>query len=216
MKCPNCGNENFVKNGHSKYQRWKCKICNKTYDENSLKGYPGTKTPFEFIAFVLYKWEQWNNQYTFCKFVNLLLKMTNEKEVSKGAIYSWKEKYKDDYKKVPEEEAYKWFFVHQIRILDKTFNSKISKNRNWKGRSRNSKKELSKERPPLIVYKDFLKWLNKLCGKEICLTMARHHPEFFKEMEENYIMKNSAKISMIQRNYELTKATIEREKELCV
>ena len=118
MICPYCKKRCIAKNGHapSLKPRWKCS-CNKSFDENTGKGYPPTSIPFQFIAFVLYMSNESTLEET-KNYVNRWLKtfeilkvpICSKKTISLSAVYKWRKNYGETYTKlVSIEEARKYF-----------------------------------------------------------------------------------------------------------
>jgi len=124
MNCVYCKSENIVKHGKkSGKQRWKCRGCNKTFSESTIKGYPPTTYPFEFIAYVLYQrdWDLTDHndvKFSITKRANGLFSFmdfsTKMKKISKQTSHSWIKKYGDVYKKYISSKDAIIFFANHV------------------------------------------------------------------------------------------------------
>ena len=120
MLCPYCKSTQIVKNGRapSKKQRWKCKSCEKSFDEYSNRKFPPTSIPFPFIAFILYTSEDKSviKTYKDVKYIMQLLKLfhvqiMSKEDVSYVSVYKWKHEYQSFYKElISFNEAKKYYF----------------------------------------------------------------------------------------------------------
>jgi len=124
MNCPYCKNSNIVKNGHSpsSKQRWKCNKCNKSFDNNTIRKFPPTTIPFQFIALILYISETWSYNKTY-NYINDLLKILKiwnitiypKGKIAYSTIHKWKKQYKRTYKDLISFEEAKNFYFKLIR-----------------------------------------------------------------------------------------------------
>lgn len=151
--CPCCGGKEITKNGHFRgKQRYVCKECQKSFSEESRRGFPPTTIPFELIAHILYKRERdikGNNYRNFPRVVNRLLELTilDKKKVSRSTIYSWIKKYGNSYSDLISDERARDFFFRIIdheRINSQPFKARRLKNRRNKRELKKTRKELRK------------------------------------------------------------------------
>ena len=164
QSCPHCKSQKIVLNGHyhKKNPQFFCKNCYKYFYENSAKGYPPTKIPFPFIAYLLYfrrRVPEFSNMRKFRKFVNHWLQYLkiSEEEISRHTINHWIKNYES--------------------FLDKVIN--FSEARDF------CKQRLSEVLPPVrktIPYGRTLKILERKFGKTYCVNLIRDDPEFFQEL----------------------------------
>jgi transposase-like protein len=129
MKCPYCDSLFFVKNGYapSMKKRWKCKMCGKTFDEDSGRSFPSTTFPFKFIAFVLSVYQNSTLEKTkegvdnlLNLFKNCKVNFCSKESVSISTIYKWKKKYGDIYKNLVTKKELFIFSFNLSEIIKKS------------------------------------------------------------------------------------------------
>ena len=195
--CPNCQSSSIVKNGNapapSEKLRWKdtqrlkCKKCNRTFSKDLGKGYPPTSAPFEFIAFMLYRYDE---KKGFINVVNGFLKLLGHDSVDRTTVYSWVRKYKDIYKDlVNPGEANKWFLSQELKMPKKKLPKK-------------SNQRLLIDRIEKLdgFNMDFLRWIKFLGFKARDIyELEKKYPEAFEKLKESFkdilITDNIQKIS---------------------
>ena len=195
--CLYCQSSSIVKNGNapapSEKLRWKdtqrlkCKKCNRTFSSDSGKGYPPTSAPFEFIAFMLYRYDELKG---FVDEVNGFLKLLGHEPVDRTTVYSWVRKYKDIYKDlVSSREANKWFLSQELKMPKKKLPKK-------------PKQRLLIDRIEKLdgFYMDFLRWIKFLGFKaRYIYELKKKNPEAFEKLKESFkdilIKDNVQKIS---------------------
>ena len=192
MNCPYCQSSSFVKNRKNPSQkpRWKCKNCKRTFSIDSGKGYPPTSVPFQFIAFMLYRY----NGKGFARHVNLyMVKMLGMKPVDRTTVYSWVRKYGDIYMDlVSPDEANEWFLSQELL--------KLTKKRRVKKSDKVKKLLIERVEKLKGFHEDFLAWLIKLgFNRKDIYDIGKNNPEDFEKLKEKFkeilIQKNIKKIS---------------------
>jgi transposase-like protein len=164
--CPNCNSKNIIKNGHhygGKLQ-FLCKNCNKHFTEESAKGYPPSKIPFQIIAYLLYfrrKIPEFSNMRKYRRFVNFWLKNfdLNNKDVSRQTIHHWINKFDRFLDKVISFNEARDYC--QYRLLK---NAKVCPHFKT------------------IPYRNTLKILEKKFGKSLLIHLIKQDEYFFKEL----------------------------------
>lgn len=156
MKCCYCNSKNLYSHSNKPgRKRWKCNNCNRTFMKSTLKGYPPTKYPFEFIGFVLYFNANYKSLKKTVTFANELLSRIDIKKkiIPRQTVFSWIKNYGNNLKQhITLKESLRFFNEHKIFKSYKTKDKDLNEYKRY-------------ERDSSIYYKKIIKRYNDKINK---------------------------------------------------